>query len=274
VEPGFQFPAFRRLNKYELAVVPDEHSVVDDPLLRCTPYIVNVTHKGLICTACGHGINPRRASDHLREFHSQCKVGTAFETELDIKYPELVAEMVHPPEVIEPIFGLAIPIEEYTVCVRCRRGYVNLASWRSHVCEKADVNVDGIGHFSSLVQSFFRGRRVCYFPVKLPVSALGEVAGDDFDLFKSTFHGFGVSEDEVIEPEDYRELDRFLLKEGWIKHVSGSSRSELSLLVAPPGADDMLKNIEHEVIALMTNIQSTIGMAGYHVRRLLGTRPA
>jgi len=72
VEPGFQFPTFRRLNKYELTVVPDENSVVDDPLLRCTPYIVNVTYKGLICTACGHGINPRRASDHLRDRIMRC----------------------------------------------------------------------------------------------------------------------------------------------------------------------------------------------------------
>ena len=182
VEPGFKFPAFRGLNKYELMVVPDENLVVNDPLLRCTPYIVNATYKGLICTTCGHGINPKHASDHLQEFHSQCKVGTTFETELNIKYLELVAEMVHPSEIIKFIFGLAIPIEEYTICVHCRQGYINLASWRSHVCEKADVNVDGIGHFSSLVQSFFHGWRVCYFPVKLPVSALGEVAGDDFDL--------------------------------------------------------------------------------------------
>ena len=63
-----------------------------------------------------------------------------------------------------------------------------------------------------------------------------------------------MSEDEVREPGDYRKLDQFLLKEGWIKHISGFSRSELSLLVAPPRADDMLKNIEHEVIMLMTNI--------------------
>jgi hypothetical protein len=94
VEPGFQFPAFRHLNKYELTVVLDKNSVVDDPLL-------DGTYKGLICTAYEFCINPKCASHHLHEFHSQCKVGTTFQT-------QLVAEMVDPPE----IFCLAIPIEE------------------------------------------------------------------------------------------------------------------------------------------------------------------
>jgi hypothetical protein len=261
------------LNQYERTIISDEYSVLDDPLLRCTPYIVNIRYMVLICIACRHCVNPACASEHLRKHHAQCKVGPDFEAQLHTKYPTLVAEMIHPPDVIEPVFGLAIPVEEYTVCARCRRGYINSASWRSHACVQADAKLEGIAHFPSLVQTFFRGPKVCYFPVKLPVSMKDEVVSDDFDLFKSASHNITISDDEA-EPGDYRELNQFLLKEGWIKHVSGFHLSDLSLLAGPPTVGETLQNIVLEVIGLMTNIQNAIGMAGYHVRRLLGRRPA
>jgi hypothetical protein len=262
------------LNKYELSIFPDEHSIVDDPLLRCTPYIINSKHMVLICTDCRHCVNPDRMTEHLRKHHSHCKVGTDFTMQVTAKFRGLVNEAIHPPEVIEPVFGLAIPIEKYTVCARCRRGYLNISTWRRHACGKTDVDLGGCPeHFPSFVQSFFRGPNICYFPIKPPASLSDEACGDDFDLFNSGFQELTTSEDDVSEPEDYRELNQFLLKEGWIRHLSGCSRSELSLLIAPPREDEVLQPVAHEVIALMSNIQAAIGMAGYHVRRLLGRRP-
>ena len=90
----------------------------------------------------------------------------------------------------------------------------------------------------------------------------------------SGIQDIAISEDEVAEAEDYRELNQFLLKEGWIKHVSGISASELSVLTSPPREEDTIKSIAPNVIALMTDIQAAIGVAGYHVRRLIGKRPA
>ena len=264
------------LNEYEVCISPDEHSVIEDPLLRCTPYIVNRKYMSLICTDCGYCVNPEKASQHLRKHHGHCKVGVDFLVQLSTKFPGLVVEMIHPPQVIEPVFGLAIPIDMYTICARCGRGYVNLATWRHHVCSKKDVNLEGRpDHFPSLVQTFFRGPKVCYFPVKLPASAPIEARGDDFDLFKSTFRDIPVFEDVIDEPEDYRELNQFLAKEGWINHVSGHSRSELLPLTAPPNEEEVLKPIiARDIIAVMFKIQSAIGKAGYHARRLLGKRPS
>jgi len=146
------------LNQYELLILPDEHSTIDDPLLRCTPYIINTKYKVLICTDCRHCINPGRASEHLRKNHSHCKVGTKFTTEVVTKYPGLVNETIHPRDIINPVFGLAISKEEYTVCTRCRRGYVNLSTWRHHACAKADTDLEGVQeHFPSHVQTFFLG---------------------------------------------------------------------------------------------------------------------
>ena len=262
-------------NKYELSIIPDEDSIIDDPHLKNTPYIVNIKHMVLICTDCRHCINPDSMATHLRRLHPHCKVGADFVTKIIAKFPELVNETVHPPEATGPVFGLGIPAEEYTVCARCRRGYLNISTWRHHVCGKPGVDLEGRAeHFTSFVQTFFRGRNICYFPIKLPVSMSDEALQDDFDLFKSGFQDIRVSEDDLGESEDYRELNQFLLKEGWIKHVSGHSQAELSTLTAPPKEDEPLEPIFREVVALMSNIQDAIKAAGYHVRRLLGRRPS
>jgi hypothetical protein len=263
------------LNQHELLILPDEHSIIDDHLLRCTPYIINIKYRVLICTDCRHCVNPERASEHLRKHHSHCKVGTKFTAEVVAKYPGLVNETIHPHDVIKPIFGLAISKEEYMVCARCRRGYANLSTWRHHACAKSDRDLEGgQEHFPSHVQTFFLGQNICYFPVSLPVAASDEGQRDDFDLFHSAFQDLGVSEEEVGEPEDYRVLNQFLLREGWLKHVSGYSIRELFLLTTSPQDNEILQPIAKEVLALMSDIQAAIGSAGYHVRRLLGKRPS
>lgn len=259
-------------NEYESRVVPDEHSIVDDALLKCTPYIVNTKYMVLICTDCRYCIIPDRASKHLREDHPHCKVDTSFSEQLSQRFPGLAAETIHPAETIEAVFGLAISIKEYTVCSRCRRGYSDVYTWERHICRNADTDLAGrCAHFSSRVQTFFRGQKICYFPVEVPPVSTNS---DDFDLFKTDFQEIAVSEGEIHEAEDYRELNQFLLKEGWIDHVSGCSPSELSLLTCLPKEDQVLKSTASDVVGLMSNIQTAIGTAGYHVRRLLGRRPA
>jgi hypothetical protein len=263
-------------NKHELRVVPDEHSIVDDALLKCTPYIVNTKYMVLICTDCRYCIIPDRARAHLHKDHPHCRVDATFFEQLNKRFPGLVAETIHPPETTEAVFGLAIPVEKYTVCSRCRRGYLNISTWERHLCRNADANLVGQhAHFRSLVQTFFRGPSICYFPIDLPAPASGGAGDrDDFNLFKADFQEVAVSDDEIHESEDYRELNQFLLKEGWINHVSGLRSSELSLLTCLPKDDEILKPIAREVFALTDSIQRAIGAAGYHVRRLLGRRPA
>ena len=262
------------LNKLEMLILPDEHSTIDDPLLRCTPYIINTNYRVLICTDCRHCVNPNRASEHLRKHHPHCKVGTKFTAEVVTKYPGLLNESIRPRDIIKPVFGLAISKDVYIVCARCHRGYVNLSSWRHHTCAKPDIPKGAQDHFTSHVQTFFLGPNICYFPVSVPVTASNEDHRDDFDLFRSAFQNIGISEDEVGEPEDYRVLNQFLLKEGWLAHVAGFSISGLFLLTAPPQENEVLQPIAKEVLALMSEIQAAIGSAGYHVRRLLGKRPS
>lgn len=265
--------ASRSASKDELQVAPDEHTIVDDALLKCTPYIVNVKYMVIICTDCRHCIIPDRALEHLRKEHSHCKVDTTFSERLKQMFPGLVAEAIHPPETVKAIFGLAISDDKYVVCSHCRRGYVDVSSWKHHRCKNPDTDLaGGHEHFQSHVQTFFRGPRICYFPVELPV--LVSDGMNDFDLFKTDFQELAVSPSEIHESEDYRELNQFLQKEGWINHVLGCSPTELSLLTCLPKEGEVLKSAGSDITDLMLNIQTCIGNAGYHVRRLLGRRPA
>lgn len=262
-------------NQLELRVFPDKHCNTNDAHLKCTPYVVNVKYMVLICTDCRYCVNPDRALEHLRHDHPHCKVEITFSEHLNKRFPGLLSESIHPPETIEAVFGLAIPVEKYTVCSRCRRGYIDVPTWQRHVCRNADTDLAAgqRPHFSSHVQTFFRAPRICYFPVELPDSASEGTNGNDFELFTRNFQELVVSDGEIHEP-DYRELNQFLQKEGWIGHVSGFSPSELSLLTGLTKDGEDLKSISCDVISLMTNIQTAIGTAGYHVRRLLGKRPA
>jgi hypothetical protein len=262
-------------NQYEAVIRPDGHSITNDELLSRTPYIVNTKHMALICIHCKHSVNPNSASDHVKQKHRYCKLPRTFTTELNAKYPGLATEMIHPLEIIRPIFGLAIPVEQYVVCARCLRGYVSILSWRSHSCEKAEIDLNGAPpHFPSLVQTFFRGPKLCYFPVETPAKSTADTIINDFELFKSQFPHIETAGDEVIDAPDYRELDQFLLKEGWLAHVAKFSRAELSKLTHLPQQDEDLAPITHEVLLLMSRIQSIIGSAGIYVRRLLGRRPS
>ena len=230
----------------------------------------------LICTDCRYCIIPDRARVHLHKDHPHCKVDATFLEQLNKRFPGLVGEMIHPSETTEAVFGLAIPTEKYTVCSRCRRGYLNISTWERHLCRNPDINLVGQhAHFCSLVQTFFRGPSICYFAIDLPVLVSDGASGhDDFDLFKADFQEVAVYDDEIHESEDYRELNQFLVKEGWISHVSGLHSSELSLLTCLPKEHEILKPISREVFALTDSIQCAIQSAGYHVCRLLGKRPA
>jgi hypothetical protein len=271
----YSLPELSCPNEYESLILPDEHSVTDDTLLLRTPYIINTKYMALICTQCKHSVAPDNASTHAHQFHPSCKVACSFVAELKNKYPWLKSEKIHPGGVVQPIFGLALPMAQYLVCARCLRGYSNHASLRNHVCDNPQKDLEGRPpNFSSLVQTFFRGPKLCYFPITTPTSKAEKKCVDDFALFLSQYPQVDVIEDEIAEPADYRELDQFLYKEGWISHVAGYSRSELSTLTCLPQQDDALAPIKHEVFHLMSRIQLVIGSAGFHVRRLLGRRPS
>ena len=81
-------------------------------------------------------------------------------------------------------------------------------------------------------------------------------------------------EPDVRAPEDYRQLQQFLCREGWTAHLKDMSSAEISDLVAAPQVDECMGTIPACVLSLMTRLQSMLMTAGFYVRRLVGKRPS
>jgi hypothetical protein len=193
-----------------------------------------------------------------------------FESELQKQFPELVSSTVFPGKKISALFGIAIPEKRFVICDYCLRGYTDTASFYAHKCRSPAPDL--IMKYSySLVQTVFKGPQACWFPIYDPTS--DAVSRDDLHLFKASFRD--IEESRVTyEVENYRELDQFLAKEGWIAHVAHLPREELCDLVALPPKKDPLLAIQGELFNLMAKIQVAIQEAGFYVRRLLGQRPS
>jgi hypothetical protein len=130
-------------SEWKVWTCPDEHSIIDDALLRCTLYTINKKYMILICMDCGYCPNPDHAVEHLRKKHSHCKVRADFTEQLNAKFPGLITEVMHLLEVISPVFGLAVSNEKYTICAHCCCSYCNLESWHHHTCGRKDLDLEG-----------------------------------------------------------------------------------------------------------------------------------
>jgi hypothetical protein len=264
---------FTGANELERLISVDEFSVIDDPLLRRTPYIVNTQYNALLCIDCKHAVSPKSAASHIRKEHSYCNIPRDFGTRLLSSYPSLAATSIHPGHTCNPVFGLAIPLEKFVVCSRCQRGYADVASWRKHIC-KGDQS-DPIGphpHFLSHVQTFFLGNKLCYFPILTPGPST--TISNDFTLFQSQFSDVDVAIDGVVECTSYRQMHQFLEREGWVLHLAGCTISKLVALVSLPSSKDPLGFIAPNLRTLLSNVQAIVASSIFHVRRLLGRRPS
>jgi hypothetical protein len=126
------FSQFTRPNKWEQMVGVDEFSVIDDPLLRKTTYIVNTEHQALICMDCKHAVSIKSAVHHSRQRHSTRDLPKDLDKEILSKYPLLTSDSIKPDTTCSPVFGLAIHLNDFVVCTLCQRGYADVSSLRSH----------------------------------------------------------------------------------------------------------------------------------------------
>ena len=246
-----------------------------DSLLRRTPYIVNRAHKVLICLDCKYAVDLRNATSHLQRQHKSHKIAHGLVKHLAETYPFLGSEPVSPDTVVDAIFGLAISPERYVVCARCLHGYMNATSWSKHRCTKPSAELgDRPPSFLSHVQTFFLGNRLRYFPIHTPAPTLAVNDTGDFTLFMSQNLQSEQVLNEVVPSTNYRELNQFLFKEGWIQHVANVPISSITAIVSLPERDHVFAPIVPNLYAVLSNVQALIASAVFQVRRLLGRRPS
>ena len=219
-------------------------------------------------------MDPSRAYEHVRSDHPQCcTVSRNLSSQLKEAYPKLLSTKVRPTaRSIPAVYGLAIPLEKYVICGQCLHGFKTAASLQAHECE-GGFDLEG-EPFSSHVQTFFHGSRCCYLPITTPREHPLSLDQSDYQAFVEQQKAQPSVESEVCEPDDYRQLQQFLYREGWTAHLMDVSPDETSDLIAAPRVDECIGTIPAHVLSLMTRLQSMLMAAGFQVRRLVGKRPS
>ena len=259
-------------NELEALITPDETSIINNPLLSGTPFIVNTRYSTLICLECKKSIDPDQARAHATKNHKECRLPADFDILLNRAHPWLVKEKIHPKCIVAPIFGLAIRLNKFHVCDRCLQGYSTVPSFDNHACAE-DVSTKP-GSTLHHVQTFFLGPRCSFFPVTIPQENRAPLKLSHYEAFKKQQETVKLPESEMVETEDYRQLHRFLRKEGWIDHLKKLPSQEISSLVASPAEEENVGVLSGDVLSLMTRIQFMITATGFQARRLIGHRPS
>ncbi|KAF9490700.1 hypothetical protein BDN71DRAFT_1511034 [Pleurotus eryngii] len=252
-------------NVFEALVRPSNDSVLDDPLLKTTPFIVNTSFCILICTHCQCTVNPKKAGTHIAKNHKACKPPSRFTEQLLDRYPNLKSNGVDILQSIKAIFGLAIPTNQFIVCSRCYHGYSNVKGWQSHACKKPSIkHGDQLNYFALLVQTFFHSPKHLYFVIHTPQPTSVQPP-NAFSIFRSQTVSLGEPNKKVSIAVDYRQQNQFLVKEGWIEHINGLSASNLYSISTPPAEDTHSRLLYSTTYQLMLSIQDQISNAGFHV---------
>ena len=241
------------LNSLEALVAPTHACIVQDPVLSGTPYVVNMEYSALICLECRRAVDPDTALNHVRSEHLQCRpISRDFDARLTEAYPGLVKEVIRPGGIVSPVFGLAIPFEKFFICRRCLQGYSTRESFRKHNCH-GDTSCKP-DFFLSYVQTFFHGTRCSYFPIVDPSGHPPSMHQSDYQAFKEQQKEAPMPDPKDSETEDYRQLQQFLRKEGWISHVKDFTSTEVCDLAAPPTTDKNMDSIRKHVLSLMVHL--------------------
>ncbi|KAF9487665.1 hypothetical protein BDN71DRAFT_602419 [Pleurotus eryngii] len=261
-------------NLLEARVSLGDDSIVDDPLLRQTPFIVNSNYAILICLECRRVVHIDDTLKHIQGLHASCRAPPRFISKLKSKYPYLA---IGPPQIrqrISPIFGLAIPLTQFYTCSRCFACFSQLPSGHGHPCIDTAINSNEQQlYFRSLGQTFSVDHHGSFFPISTPQVA-NTRSIDDYTLFKAQF-------DSTDAPGTGRnaslasalQLDEFLAKEGWQRHVSAVAVDVISAITAPPMLSEGWDLLGNETHALMVRIQGIIQQTGPFVQKLIGRRP-
>lgn len=263
-------------NLLESLIIPGPDSLIDDPFLKGTTFIVNTQHHVLICLECRCAVNPKTAAAHTRR-HPGVSVPGNFNTCLAQRFPGLLNETIRPQVdgLTDAIFGLEIPQDTYFICDFCKSGYSTESSFRNHKCSKAIAGQPHDSYYRSVVQTFFRGPNLSYFPIH-PPSFPSAQRKDDWTLYQEmTADAPTPSEDHsrVSYLENYLALDQFLQKEGWHSHVAGIPFKDIDVLTSQPVPVN-LDPIASAVYAILSKAQVTVQSSGHLARRLLGLRPS
>lgn len=245
--------------------------------------IINTVHHILICMQCGCSISHLRVRAHFLLEHSGLKLpqdlDSQFATMLATEYPHLVYPPNPPTLPVHSLYGLKPPLALYRVCHICHRGYKGRhadnpslpasKAFGAHNCVPGQPNPPDRTWFESDVQIFDRRPHSHYFAVTSPPPIT--VPPNPWTLYEARMNSRPKKEGKQSVPNNFRVLDQFLRKEGWLQHIEGHDVVKLRNLIALDTEDAQLPNLVKHCEAYLHHHQSAL--QSYHARRLISTRP-
>ena len=198
---------------------------------------------------------------------------------LSKNYPHLVYPPHPPKQSVPPIYGLRQPLPLYRVCKVCHRGFKGRdpsnpsapasKAFRMHACIFGQPNPSDRTYFESQVQKFEASSHSPFFAV-LPPNPTPQCA-NAWTQYLSEMKSRPSIAQVMSIPENYRVIDQFLRKEGWLAHVEGLDPINTRALITLSQNDPLVPYLAKHCQAYLSHHQASL--TSYYARRLISTRP-
>ena len=233
---------------------------------------------------CGCSIDHRKIRAHFLSEHKNVKLPRDVDANFSIMFAKERINLIYPPRPpphpIPPIYGLRKPIPSYRICNNCKRGFKGRdvdnpsapvsRAFDTHVCVPGTPNPPSRTYFESHVQAFESSSRSPFFPV-LSLTPIVRTR-DAWTAYQVLMQSRPSTNQTVSVPDNYRVVEQFLRKEGWIEHVHGLEPAQLKTLIHLTRDDPLLPNLVDHCEAYLHHHQTNL--KSYYARRLISTRPS
>ncbi|KAJ7732860.1 hypothetical protein B0H16DRAFT_1769910 [Mycena metata] len=251
---------------------PDADTVVHHKSFKLLylDMVINKQHRIIICLTCETAVE-----GHIHAHVPHIPVPKDLALKLTEEYELRRFENLHfPTNNPAPVFGLALTDKLFFFCDRCHHGYGNCESLRAHqngagTCPRPGPNT----HRRGYGQCFTTGAYNSVFqvdPSRLPLRDENEV---DRVLLFTTTRPLPIDYSSVpfAIPEREDDLNQFMHREGWAKHVQDYTPQDLDdasrASTDDDGAHYELKDV---VIHYVHRVQDKIdGMTSFGLRKTL-----
>jgi hypothetical protein len=232
---------------------------------------------------CGCTIDHLHVRAHFLLEHKNVKPPRDLDSQFAAMFAKDYSHLVYPPVPptvpVDAIYGLKSPLPKYRVCTSCHRGYKGLdpsdlsappsKAFKVHHCVPGQTNPSDRTWIESDVQVFDKRPHSAHFAVKATLPAT--VQSNLWTKYQQQMKSHPSPAGKLSVPHNFRVLDQFLHKEGWLQHVEDKPKDTLRALIALSAQDAQLPNLVKHCEAYLHHHQNTLH--SYHARRLISTRP-
>jgi hypothetical protein len=273
----------RGLIKLNLSFPPSFLDTYSNSLLNKHGLIINTVYHTLICVECGCTIDHQKIRAHFVSDHKGIKlprdIDNTFAAMFSEQYPHLVYPPSPPCDPVPAIYGLREPLQCYRICTSCRRGFKGRdpsdrsapisKAFDKHICHSGQPNPSHRIYFESHVQSFERHLRSPFFPVLPPTPT--PQPPNPWTKYLSHMNSRSKPAHTMSIPDNYRVVDQFLRKEGWLAHVEGLDPAKIQHLITLSRDDPLVPHLAKHCQSYLQHHQESL--TSYYARRLISTRP-